>query len=263
MKRAIFVMSHKGGPGKSTFARALLETLRTDGLTVAAMDADGAVGQLLQYYGKKDETGRYDADPITSVFPFDIKDEREKGNVINILGTHGSIADVILVDMPGGTIKTLNDIDEFDGMSTLVELYKRHGYAITVVIVMSIVAASANNVAKAIRTLGTDDISYVVVKNLFYAKADEFDLYDGFDDAVTGERIGGKGKALLEQSGGVTIALPCLPGRAYALMDYYSLTFADAARSNRLDMFEQSKAYKWFRAFRQSIEPAKHLLGME
>lgn len=263
MKRAIFITSHKGGPGKSTFARALLDIMRTDGMIVAAMDADGSVGQLLQYHGKKDETGRYVPDPINSVFPFDIRNDNQKDNILNILATHGEKADVILVDMPGGTIGTLGDIDEYAGMSALVEEYQRHGYAITVVIVMSVVAASANNINKAVKTLGTDGISYIAVKNLFYGNEDEFALYDGFEDEQTGEQIGGKGKALLEQSGGVTITLPKLRGKEYALMDYYSLTFTDAAQSKRLKLAEKHKIYNWIKAFRQSIIPAKHLLGME
>jgi cellulose biosynthesis protein BcsQ len=43
----------KGGVGKSTFARILLDSLRRRGRSVAAFDGDGAVGHLLQYYGEK------------------------------------------------------------------------------------------------------------------------------------------------------------------------------------------------------------------
>ncbi len=45
MKRAIFVVSQKGGSGKSTFSRALLDAFRNGvQLSVAAFDADGIVG---------------------------------------------------------------------------------------------------------------------------------------------------------------------------------------------------------------------------
>ncbi len=41
-------MSQKGGSGKTTFSRALLDHLRFGrGMAVAAFDADGQVGQLL------------------------------------------------------------------------------------------------------------------------------------------------------------------------------------------------------------------------
>ena len=50
MKRVIWVTGGKGGVGKSTFARGLLDILREAGLNVAAFDGDPTNAQLFRYY---------------------------------------------------------------------------------------------------------------------------------------------------------------------------------------------------------------------
>lgn len=68
-RRAVFVASQKGGPGKSTTARALLDYYRTHAIGCAAYDADGRVGQLLQYYGERGADGELlrEQNPSTGV----------------------------------------------------------------------------------------------------------------------------------------------------------------------------------------------------
>ena len=52
------VISDKGGTGKSIFSRALADRLRRDRIDSLLVDGDGTVGQLLQFYGERDEAGR-------------------------------------------------------------------------------------------------------------------------------------------------------------------------------------------------------------
>ncbi|MGV7034928.1 nucleotide-binding protein [Methylobacterium symbioticum] len=68
-KRAVFVTSEKGGVGKSVTARALIDQLRTEGVRVAAYDADGSVGGLVRVLGIRDAHGNLvrDQDPVTGV----------------------------------------------------------------------------------------------------------------------------------------------------------------------------------------------------
>jgi len=198
MRRAIFVLSQKGGPGKSTFSRALLDVLRCDrNMTVGAFDADGNVGQLLQYYGERVENGRLipDQDPIRGDFPFDIRDKVARDNVVNALDLD---ADVLLFDLPGGAVDSLTTIIKAEnGIKALVQEYRDAGVAITIVIVMSIVHASASNVVKTINLFGPD-VDYVAVKNLFFGAPEDFLFFDGFTD-VQRNTVGGRGKALLHQ----------------------------------------------------------------
>ena len=99
MKRVIFVCSQKGGAGKTTFARGLLEALRYEGITVAAYDADGAVGQLLQYEGARDRKGALlpRQDPRVGCGDFDIRDDDDRDILLNALADEPP---VLLFDLP-------------------------------------------------------------------------------------------------------------------------------------------------------------------
>ena len=57
MKRVVPIISQKGGVGKSTCSRGLVDVARSAGITTAAYDADGGVGQLLAHYGERDSNG--------------------------------------------------------------------------------------------------------------------------------------------------------------------------------------------------------------
>lgn len=203
MKRAIFVVSQKGGSGKSTFSRALLDYSRfQNDQRVAAFDADGNVGQLLQYYGRRDEQGKQD--PLDGVFPFDIRDAIQRDNVINALDYE---ADMLLFDFPGGAVDALQNILQSErGITALAEEYHRAGYAVTVAIVISNILASANNVIRIMNTFGPD-FNYLAVKNLFFGNEDDFLFFDGFTDPE-GNTVGGKGRSKLLESGGNVISLP-------------------------------------------------------
>ncbi|MBF0482995.1 MAG: hypothetical protein HQK82_15220, partial [Desulfovibrionaceae bacterium] len=240
MKRAIFVLSQKGGPGKSTFSRALLDVLRSEkGMSVGAFDADGGVGQLLQYYGRRGEDGRLlkEQDPLSGVFPFDIRDNLERDNLINALDLK---TQVLLFDFPGGAVDSLQRVLKAEnGMEALIQDYRKEGYDITVVIVMSNVHASANNVIKTIKIFG-QNVAYVVVKNLFFGEPEDFLFFDGFTD-VQGNTVGGRGKAVLTENQGRVIHMPQLRGREYAILDLYSLGFTEALQSANLRRAEKKQ----------------------
>ena len=105
-KRVIFVASQKGGAGKSTFARALLSQLRAERLTTAAFDADGNVGQLLQYAGHRGDRGVLlrEQDPCQGCGYFDIYDHDDRDEIVNAIALQ---ADRLLFDLPGGAVTHL------------------------------------------------------------------------------------------------------------------------------------------------------------
>ncbi|WP_300156197.1 hypothetical protein [Solidesulfovibrio sp.] len=259
MKRAIFIMSQKGGSGKTTFSRALLDHLRYGlGLGVAAFDADGQVGQLLQYYGARDGEGRLAApqDPLTGVGVFDLRRREERGTVVDALDLG---AQTLLFDFPAGCLGDLTRVVGEGGISPVLDEYEREGYRTTVAVVVSNVQTSADNVLAAMAVF-RDRVDYVAVKNLFYGKPEDFLFFDGFTGA-DGRRYGGQAREALARAGGRLVEMPALPGREYALCDMYCLGFSEAKAHPALRRAERAAVGHFQREFGAAIAPAGPLLG--
>lgn len=259
-KRALFVASQKGGPGKTTFTRGLLDYYRQNALRCAGYDADGRVGQLIQYYGTRDATGalELEQDPLAGVGYFDIRAEGERDTLLNVLDTD---TDRLLFDLPGGVVHELSKVMDMDSQpKTLLKEYQRSGYRVTVVVVMIPVMASVRTVQEAITTFG-DQVDYIAVKNLAFGDSEDFVLFDGYE--INGERRGGKGKAALEQHQGVVMEMPRLSPRTYALLDLYNLTFAEAIDDTRLTRADRSRVYQWRESFYRNLESAADFLAID
>ena len=108
--------SLKGGSGKSTFACAMLDNLRNSEASVAAFDADGAVGSLIEMHGSRDENGNLleEQNPIKGVFAYNIRDDSRTV----LFESLGNEAPLILHDVAGGALADWKRVfyDEGDGL---------------------------------------------------------------------------------------------------------------------------------------------------
>ena len=269
-KRVIFVCSQKGGAGKTTFARGLLEALRYEGHTVAAYDADGPVGQLLQYEGRRDKKGILipKQDPTQGCGHFDIRDEDDRDILLNALA---DTPPILLFDLPGGVVGELGKVlDEGDTPHGLFGEYRARGYAVTVVVVMTPVKASVRTVQHSIESFG-DAVDYLAVKNLAYGAPDAFINFDGCDqDGVSLPTS--KGKRLLLEHGGQILHMPALDSRSYAWLDVFDLGYLEAigespgstrSTKRRLPVADQSRIKRWFIDFDEMLIPARSVLGFQ
>jgi len=262
-RRAIFVCSQKGGAGKTTFARGLLEILRCKGHRVAAYDADGNVGQFFQHEGLRDERGQLipDQDPQAGCGFFNIREDDDRDILLNALTDRPPL---ILFDLPGGVVGELGKVlDHGAAPHGLFGAYQDEGYAITVVVVMTPVQASVRTVQDSIASFG-DTIDYVAVKNLAFGAAETFLLFDGCAQSDLQFPISQGKRALLEQ-GGVIIHMPVLPARSYALLDVYSLGYMEAVEGRgigaRMPLADRIRVRQWLREFDAQLTPAHPLLG--
>ena len=262
-KVAIFVCSQKGGAGKTTFARALLDVLRCEGYTVAAYDADGNVGQLFQHHGLRDARGVLLArqDPCVGCGFFDIRADDDRDLLLNALATEPPI---LLFDLPGGVVGELGKVvDGGDTPCGLFGEYRDRGYAVTIVVVMTPVHASVRTVQHSINAFGTT-VRYVAVKNLAFGAEDAFVLFDGCDQ--DGLRLPpSRGKQALLEHGGVIVAMPALEPRSYALLDIYNLGYIEAVRGHgpagTIPIADRVRVRHWLQEFDRRLTPARRLLG--
>lgn len=261
MKRAIFIVSQKGGSGKSTFSRALLDHLRhTRGQAVAAFDGDGTVGQLVQHYGSRDQQGKLDAvqNPLEGVGVFDLRRREECGVVVDALDSE---AQTLLFDFPAGCLGDMGRVMGEAGVGPMLDEYDREGYRITVAVVISNIQASAGNVLAAM-DIFRDRVDYAVVKNLFYGKPEDFLFFDGFTGA-DGLLYGGQAREALTRRSGKVVNMPALPGREYALCDMYCLGFSQATQHPVLRRSERGAVAYFLKEFGAVVDAAAPFFGYE
>ncbi len=258
-KRLILVSGQKGGVGKSTFARILLDSLRRRGRSVAAFDGDGAVGHLLQYYGEKQNDQLVlSQNPLLGVDGYDLRHRRDRERLLESLHMDAS---VLLHDLPAGALSSITEAVDVTGQSAmaLVDAAKQMGYATTVVIVINTDKASAQAVGTTIKAFG-DKARYVVVKNLNGCTLDDFIVYDGFDDAM-GRRTGGEARLAAQAAKAVELVMPEVFRTTSVKIDLWSLRFQDAVSDPHMHIQDRTRISQWMAIMDAEIDKAGKRLG--
>ena len=256
-KDLVLVISQKGGVGKSTFTRALVETLRMIRKDVSAYDADGSVGQLLQFLGTRTgpgaETFADPQDATCGVAFFDVREERQRGQLINILDEEPTLA---IVDLPGGSLGAVAEV--LGDTRKMVESFTQAGYRLHVVLVITQVKAGVHAVEECIGKFGPD-VHYVVVRNLAFAQIEDYLIFDGYIDRTHGDpangyKIFGKAKDKLLEAGGEVINLPKIQALTYGLLDNTDLSFtAGMQRSSGLALQQREHCRIFLAEFKAEV----------
>lgn len=253
-RRLIVTASNKGGVGKSIAASLLTHFYKTQGVNADIYDADGSVGALVGMYA---DANAYDA-----------RVEKEVKILLNSL--RETSADVVLHDMPGGSmtslIKVINGDDGDASADTLVEAIERSGFELTVLHVLSFDLGSVRSVQNILRTFGTSfnretgdaeiepwaaNVRHVACINTF-ASSDEADFPYWF---TTKNNV----RRLFLGSGGIEFKLPRLRPGVVAQIQAEKISWQKAvtAGESPLDFADETTTAKFLRNVRRNIDEAE------
>ncbi|MBL0406927.1 hypothetical protein JKG68_23585 [Microvirga aerilata] len=260
-KRAILIANEKGGVGKTAWAISFVDIMRQDGVPVAAYDADGGVGGLGRLLGTRSEAGDRTAqqDPLVGVGFYNGRSERERDMLVNSIDEGHPL---MVHDLAGGLLTDLTRIlDAEKNLDEFLATFEDNGYRLTFVHVISNVIAASQSVGRYLKLVG-DRADHVAVINRNFGKMnDDFPFWYGFVDPQ-GKEIGGKTRSEFLALGGVEIEFPALPAGTWAKLDALAIPFTQARGHTSLTLVERGQVQKFMREFRQSLEPARSVLGL-
>ncbi len=274
-RRLVIVTGDKGGVGKSTFSRAMIQTYLDTKQEFAAFDADMSNPQIKRFYETEctvmplDIFRRGEAD----VFLLDqLKDliyppeedaiNSPKKDVIEssdpeILNSPdkdekpvtSASKSLFLLELPPQSIQFFRSFEEEMGFLKMID--KNLNIKVTMVAVINRTKDSVNQL-NYLRDFCGDKVDYVVVKNLFFGEKDRFERYDNSSLVKELKKVN---KLIPE------IYMPDLIAHAYDYLDENNLPFSKGIeQSQKLSV--QGRVEKWMENFKKSIEPVKHLLGL-
>ena len=260
-KRMITVVSQKGGVGKTTFARALVDAFRARGKLIAAWDGDSGVGGLVKCLGQRGPDGKLlqEQDPIAGVGYYDVRREERSGLLNCIALGH----EVILQDLAGGSLVDASRVvdDGSDDLSGFLDALDSRGYRLTVAHLLINDLEAAASVGAWLEASPPDRCDHLAVLNCHFGrKADDFPFWIGYLDSAGAQRGGGNRKRLLG-SGGAELLMPAIPPSTYAKMDALNLPPTAAAASPLLTVVEQAHAAKFCRDFALQVAIGGERLG--
>lgn len=235
-KIAYFVLSNKGGVGKSTISKLMLELFIARNLNVQAFDCDSSVGSLIKIYG---DTGL--------VQNIDIKNVKVQGNIINFAEkAFNEGKDYLLYDMPAGEIHTLADL--MGNPIELINEFKAIGYAVKFIVPISTDKTSLNPI-DLLLPMVEGHAEIIIVKNLgFGAEEDDFIFFD------KKEFGGDKYQDLINVSSKV-IQLPLLKHHVYSIVNYVSnKPYSTIIENKLIERFDTGLLRNWMVAFHNQLE---------
>ena len=258
-KRMLAIVSGKGGVGKSFTGKLLLDTARSEGIKIAAYDADGAVGGLVRLYGTRADDGGVieSQDPMEGVAFYDLRSDRDRNTLLDSIGLN---APVILHDLPGGsTIDMQRIVDGGEGVGGFLDALELHGVRLTLLHVVDNEIESAQSVGSHLDLFG-DRADHIAILNMRECKSiNDFPYWIGYD--VGGKRRYGKARERLLGAGGVEVQMPALPPATRAKVNALRLQFSKATQSDELTITEKAHVAKLLRDFAANLEPARSVLG--
>jgi hypothetical protein len=236
LKRLILITGDKGGTGKSTFARGLLDTLLYREVNCLAYDSDKRNSQLSRHY----------SEVRAGVKLIDITAKGGGDILIDEMDEHK--APVMIVDLPAGAGE---HIERFEREMGFIAAAAEMGYGVTLVSVLSRVKDSTNALRLMLDSTSVG-VQHVAVKNLYFGEESRFVL---FDESQVVQR--------LLDTGGKVLKMDDLLDDTYGLIDQQNLTFrAAAGNKSPLSRSHRARVYQWLKKFETEVEQVGSVLGL-
>ena len=236
-KRLVIVTGDKGGVGKSTFSRGLLQLYIDRNLFCIAYDADQRNNQLRRHHEK------FNPGLVRCINVFD----RGKADQL-LIDLEAETFPLVLLDLPaqsGGVFELF--VKELSFFDTLAD---ELGYRVTMVSIINRLRDSVN-ILNALHKYCENKVDYVVVKNLFFGDKEKFGRYDG---SPIRETLLGKGL--------VEVLMPDLIDYCYDFIDENDLTFRQASSKDFGSLLAvRARVKSWLDDFEEKLKPAPNLLG--
>jgi hypothetical protein len=223
----VFVGGDKGGVGKSTVARTLLEFYQQEKVPFVAFDGDDTNPTLTRFHKT--------AERLSTKTPKGFEPLMN-----NLEGGKG----VQLVDLGAGTSIILNLFAEQTGF---FEVAKAHGAKVTFLFVLA-PSADSINLLKILSEQHGNRIAYVVARN--NAIPGTWDLWEGSKTRVW----------VLSVLGGIELEIPILDAEAFALVDRKGLPWGEALHSKEVRLVARSYVFRWRQKVFAEFGKAKGLL---
>lgn len=264
----LMTTSLKGGTGKSFFACAALDYLRTQNHPVAAYDGDGTIGTLSAMHASKDAKGNHQdhQDPLTGVVGYNVRDD-SRALLIESSQQHNG---VLLHDLAGGALFDIKRIfDDQDGFSNLFNVFQNLNIR---PVFCHLITSDKSTVDSTARHLDMmDDLGdigqnadHLAVLNLRgMLKRDDFPFWYGFK-ASDGHKKGGKTRDRLLARGGVEMTLPHINEGTLALAKNCNMPLSKAVHETSLTVVERQRIQNFNMAFANAVTPeVRALMGLQ
>lgn len=226
-KTIVLVGGDKGGVGKSTVARSLVEFYQREKSSFVAFDGDDTNPTLTRFFKAAERL--YTKSP--------------KGfePLINNLETDKAIQ---LVDLGAGTSTILL---QFADQTGFIDVAMANGAKVTFVFVLA-PGLDSINLLKILSEQYGDKLNYVIARN--NAIPGTWDLWDG---SQTKKRLIGELEA-------IEIEIPKLDAEAYSFVDKKNLPWSEAAKSKEVPLASRSYVFRWAEKLSAEFDKAKAFL---
>ena len=231
----VFVGGDKGGVGKSTVARTLLEFYQQEKVPLIAFDGDDTNPTLTRFFKTAERLSSKTPKGLEPLMNnLELREEREGSGE----------RPVQLVDLGAGTSIVLNQFVEQTG---IFEVAKAHGAKLTFVFVLA-PSADSINLLKILSDQHGCRIAYVIARN--NANPGSWNLWEG---SKTRAKV-------LGELRGMEITIPALDADAFAQVDRKGVFWREALLSKEVQLVARSYIFRWRQKVFAEFEKVKGLL---